>query len=154
MIPKSLKAKLINFYPPFFFSGIKVIKRSKDYRYLKARLKLRFWNANLFGTQFGGALFTLTDPFYPMMILMNLGNEYFVTDKAASIKFLKPGKTDVTAEFILTEEDIQHIIDTLQVQEKMDWVRKVQIKDVESNVVAVVERIIYIRKKTNPIKSQ
>src|ERR1700728_4597931 len=45
--------KLWNFWPPFFFMGIKIIEISEDNRHVVVRLKLRFWNRNYVGTQFG-----------------------------------------------------------------------------------------------------
>jgi acyl-coenzyme A thioesterase PaaI-like protein len=143
-----LKTRLINFYPPLLLSGIKVIERTPDYRYFRVRLKLRFWNKNLFGTQFGGALFTLTDPFYPMMLLHNLqADGFFLTDKAAHIRYLKPGRTDVTAEFRITEDDLAFIRKNVNEHGQMDWSHKVEIKDTGDRIIAEVERVIYISKR-------
>lgn len=136
-----------NLWPPFFFSGIKVVKKSNDYRQMTARLKLRFWNANYVGTQYGGLLFSLADPFYMVMLLKNLGPQYTVWDKASTIRYLKPGKTDVFAEFYLTEEDLETIRKTVQEQGKMDWNRLVEIKDKNGEVVADVNKIIQIKQK-------
>jgi 5-bromo-4-chloroindolyl phosphate hydrolysis protein len=138
----------INFWPPLLFSGIKIVQLSKDYRYIKVRLKLRFWNANYVGTQFGGALFMMTDPFYMLMLLRNMP-EYTVWDKAAHIYYLKPGRTNVFAEFMLTEEDLQGIRTTLEQQEKMVWIRRIPIKDATGEVIAEVEKVISIHKKTS-----
>jgi 5-bromo-4-chloroindolyl phosphate hydrolysis protein len=146
----SLKEQLLrfwNFWPPFFFTGIKIEKRSKDYRYIRSRLKLRFWNANFVGTQYGGLIFSMTDPFYMIMLIKNLGHEYTIWDKAASINYLKPGRTDLFAEFILTEDDIQSIRTSLEEQKKMDWLRRIEVKDLQGEVVAKVEKIISISKK-------
>ena len=44
----------------------------------------------------------MTDPFYMLMLMENLGRDYIVWDKAASIRFRKPGKGKVKAEFRLT----------------------------------------------------
>lgn len=136
-----------NFWPPFFFSGIKLIKRTKDYRHVIVKLKLRFWNANYVGTQYGGSMFSMADPIYMVMLIQNLGPEYVVWDKAATIRYLKPGRTDLTAEFNLSDDDLALITSTLQLQDKMEWNRKVQIKDKNGEIVAEVDKILSIKKR-------
>jgi hypothetical protein len=57
------------------------------------------YNRNYVGTQFGGSLYSMVDPFYMLMLMENLGRDYIVWDKAASIDFISPGKGPVYAEF-------------------------------------------------------
>jgi acyl-coenzyme A thioesterase PaaI-like protein len=139
--------RLWNFWPPFLFTGIKIEEVSKDFRHVKVKLKLRFWNANYVGTQYGGAIFSLSDAFYMVMLMRNLGPEYTVWDKSACINYLKPGKTDLYAEFTLAEEDLEGIRQALVTQKSTLWTRKVEIKDAHGVIVAEVDRVIYIRKK-------
>ena len=139
--------KFWNFWPPFFFSGIKIERIENHFKYVRVKLKLRFYNANYVGTQFGGLLFTMTDPFFMIMLIKNLGSDYIVWDKKASISYLKPGKTDVFAEFEITEEEILHIKQQTEEQGKMDWIKEVEIKDCDQQVIAKVEKVLYIRKK-------
>jgi len=142
---ESQKWRLWNFWPPFFFTGIKIVKVSVDYRHIAVRLKLRFWNANYVGTQYGGAMFSMADPFYMLMLIKNLGSEYTVWDKSAQIRYLKPGRSDLTAEFHLSEEDLTSIRKTVQEQGRMDWVRKVILKDTHGEEIAEVEKVINIK---------
>jgi len=51
----------------------------------------------------------MTDPFYMLMLMNNLGRDYIVWDKAASIRFRKPGKGRVRAEFRLSDEQLDEI---------------------------------------------
>lgn len=150
---KSLLLRFINLWPPFLFSGIKVTKRSKDYRSITVKLKLRFWNANYVGTQYGGAMFSMTDPFYMLMLILNLGPAYTVWDKSAKIRYLKPGRSDVTAEFQLTEEDLASIRTAVQQQGKIEWTRTIQIKDNKGDIIAEVDKVISIKKKNLPESS-
>lgn len=136
-----------NFWPPFLFSGIKVVKKSKDFRHVVAKLKLRFWSANFVGTQYGGSLFSMCDAFYMVMLMKNLGSGYTVWDKAATIRYIRPGKTDVTAEFILSQEEIDHIKKTVQEQGRMHWQTTVEIKDMHGTVIAEVDKTISIKLK-------
>lgn len=139
--------RLWNYWPPFFFAGIALEKISPDYRHVCVKLKLRFWNSNYVGTQYGGSIFSMTDPFYMVMLIQNLGHEYIVWDKAAQIKYLKPGRTDLTAEFQFTEEDLQFIRSSVQKQGKLDWTRKVEVKDLNGVIVAEVDKVIQIKSR-------
>lgn len=136
-----------NFWPPFLFSGIKVEQTSHDFRHIVVRLKLRFWNANFVGTQYGGLIFSMTDPFYMIMLIKNLGESYVVWDKSAHIKYLRPGKTDLIAEFLITEEDLTHIREAVQEHGKFDWTCTVEVKDLNGEIVAEVHKAISIKRK-------
>lgn len=87
---------------------------------MDVRLKLRFWNANYVGTQFGGSIFAMTD---------------------------LPGRTDLTATFQLSEEDLATIRQTVQEKGRMEWVRQVQVLDASGEFVAEVEKVISIKKR-------
>lgn len=136
-----------NFWPPFFGAGIKIKSRSQDWRKMVVELKLRPWTSNYVGTQFGGSMFAMTDAFYMVMLLRNLGSDYWVWDQSASIRFLKPGKTHLTAEFELDAKTLDEIRLTLTTQPKMHWQRTVHIKDLYGEIVAEVDKVIYIKRK-------
>jgi len=140
--------KLINFYGPFLGAGVKLEKMSEDYRYAKVSMPLTFYNKNYMGTQFGGSLYSMTDPWYMLMLIKNLGKDYIVWDKAASIQFKKPGKGKVFAEFTLSESDIDEIKNTVESTVKMDKTFKVEVKDQTGKLIAEVDKVLYIRKKT------
>lgn len=144
---KSFLLNIWNLWPPFFFSGIKIVDRSKDFRHFKVKLKLRFWTANYLGTQYGGSIFSMADPFYMIMLIKNLGKEYSIWDKSASVRYLKPGKTDLYAEFNLSEEDLKTIREEVEQNGRMYWTRNIEIKDMNGEVIAHVERTIAIRKQ-------
>ena len=73
-------------------AGIRVKHIAADMKAVDIEMKLRFWNANYAGTHFGGSLFAMTDPFYMLMVMANLGRNYIVWDKAANIRYRKPGR--------------------------------------------------------------
>jgi hypothetical protein len=128
-------------------AGIKARWLDKELRAVDVEMKLRIWNANYVGTHYGGSLYSMADPFYMLMLIQNLGREYIIWDKAATIRFRKPGKGTVKAEFRITEAQLDDIRTTLQTQEKYEPVFRVDIKDESGDVVAEVEKLIYIRKK-------
>ena len=139
--------KLINFYGPFIGAAVKLEHVSKDYREARVTMKLTFYNKNYMGTQFGGSLYAMVDPWYMLMLIKNLGKDYIVWDKAASIHFRKPGRGTVRAYFKLTDDHLNEIRTALVAQTKMDYKFKVEIMDLEGKIIAQVDKILYIRKK-------
>jgi acyl-coenzyme A thioesterase PaaI-like protein len=138
----------IGWWPPLFGTGIKVARLDKDLRAVDVEMRLTRWNRNYMGVHFGGSLFSMTDPFYMIMLATNLGREYVVWDKSASIRYKKPGKGRVRAEFRLSEERLAEIQATLEVEGRYDARFVVEVKDEGGGVVAEVERVIYCAKKS------
>ena len=99
----------INFYPPYLGASVRVMHISEDFRRVEVEMPLRFYNRNYVGTHFGGSLYSMCDPFYMLMLINILGPDYIVWDKAATIRFRKPGKGLMKATFELTEEKIAEI---------------------------------------------
>lgn len=139
--------KVMNFWPPFWGAGIRIDHVSKDFFEVDVSLKMRFWNRNYVGTQYGGSLYSMTDPFYMLMLIQLLGRGYIVWDKAASIRFKRPGTTKVFAQFRLTREQVEGYKEELKGKHKIEPVLTVYIKDDEGNVIAEVDKTIYIKKK-------
>jgi hypothetical protein len=139
--------KLINFYPPFLGAGIYVHQYSKDFKYIEVNMKLRWYNKNVFGTHFGGSLYAMCDPFYVFMIMYNLGKNYIVWDKAANIKFLKPGTGLVKTIFEIDQNTISDIKKIVDENKKGDFTFNTTIQSKEGETIAIVEKVIYVRKK-------
>lgn len=143
----------INLWPPFLGAGIRVQRIAADMKTVDVEMKLHWWNANYVGTHFGGSLFALTDAFYMLMLMANLGGDYIVWDKAATIRYRKPGRGTVRAEFRLSDSQIDDIREKLKTLPKYEPVFLVEVKDDAGTVIAEVEKLLYIRKKdtkTNP----
>jgi acyl-coenzyme A thioesterase PaaI-like protein len=138
---------MLNAWPPFLFSGISILEISKDFRHAKVRLKKKALTSNYVGTLFGGSLFAMTDPFYMVMVLKNLDKDYIVWDKRSEIEYVAPGKTTVFAEFHLWDEDLDEI--KREVANKGKYLKwfEVEIKTLEGEVVAIVKKQIYVRRK-------
>src|ERR1700691_3764719 len=137
----------VNFWPPFLGMGIRIKYIGPDMKAVDVEMKLRFWNANYVGTQFGGSLFAMTDPFYMLMLMANLGRDYIVWDKAATIRYKKPGKGRVRAEFRLSDSQIEDIREKLKTLPKYEPVFTVEVKDEAGVVIAEVEKLLHVRKK-------
>src|SRR5215471_15529330 len=74
-------------------------------------------------------------------------SDLIVWDKAASIRFRKPGKGSVKAEFRLSDEQLDEIRSTLTMQEKYEPTFMVQVKDEAGEVVAEVQKVLHIRRR-------
>jgi acyl-coenzyme A thioesterase PaaI-like protein len=134
-------------WPPFLGAGIRVERVSPDLSSLEVSMKLRFWNRNYVGSHYGGSLFSMTDPFFALMLIHNLGRNYIVWDKAATIHFRKPGKGRVRVLFELSRERLEEIRAQAERDPKVEPVFKVEIRDESGDVVAEVEKTLYVRRK-------
>jgi hypothetical protein len=137
----------VNLWPPFLGAGIRVVHIAPDMMAIDVEMKLRWWNANYVGTHFGGSLFAMTDAFYMLMLIAKLGREYIVWDKAASIRYRKPGKGTVRAEFRLSDAQLDDIREKLKTLLKYEPVFSVDVKDAAGVVIASVEKVLHIRRK-------
>lgn len=137
----------INFYAPYLGAGVRIAHIADDFRRVEVEMPLRFYNRNYVGTHFGGSLYSMCDPFYMVMLINILGPDYIVWDKAATIRFKKPGKGVMKAVFELTEEKIAEIRAAAEIQPKVEPQFQVLVKDAEGNVVAEIDKLLYIKKK-------
>ena len=137
----------MNFYPPFLGAGIRVSRIGPDRRGFRARLGLHWYNRNYVGTHFGGSLYTMCDPFFMLILLEELGPGYVVWDKAASIRFLKPGRGTLTAEFHIPEERLVEIRRLADTEGKTEPLFSASVRDEGGEEVARVEKVLYVRKR-------
>jgi acyl-coenzyme A thioesterase PaaI-like protein len=144
--PRMLR-RAMNLWPPFVGAGIKVTQISADYRDVEVRLALGLLNRNYVGTQFGGSLFAMTDPFFMLMLLHNLGPEYVVWDKAGKIDYLKPGRGSVKARFHLDEADVVKARRATTRGRRYLPRFAVDVVDRDGDVIARVEKTLYVRRK-------
>jgi Domain of unknown function (DUF4442) len=154
MLKRSLKVfkhfafrMMFNFYPPYIGAGISIPYISPDYTIFDVRMKLRFYNKNYFGTHFGGSLYSMCDPFFTIILIKTLGSDYIVWDKRASIQFKKPGRNTIHARFQISREKIHEVRHLADNNKKVEPVFSVDLRDDENNIIAHVEKTVYIRKK-------
>jgi hypothetical protein len=158
----SLKAAIMslwNFWPPFLGSGIVIEKVEGGYgpdgwKAIDIKLKLRFWNSNYVGTQFGGSLFAMTDPFLMVMLVRRLGRDYIVWDKSSSIRFRRPGTSDCRAHFAITDAELVAIKARADIEGQFDWHRKIEIRDIDQKVVAEVDKVLFIATRDHYLKGK
>jgi acyl-coenzyme A thioesterase PaaI-like protein len=139
--------RLLNLWPPFRGAGVRVREIAPDFRSATVELQARLLNRNYVGTHFGGSLYAMTDPFFMIMMMRNLGREYIVWDKEGTVRYLKPARGTVTARFRLEESDVAKAREATATGEKYEPTFRVDIVDAEGATVADVEKTLYIRKK-------
>lgn len=139
--------RLLNFWPPFLFNSIRVTSVSDDWTEAHVVLRLRPWNRNYVRTHFGGNLFAMTDPFWMLLAMHQLGPDYLVWDQAGSIEFVTPGREDVHAHFRLdaaVAEELRH--DAAAGRKVLRWF-DTEVTTASGEVVARVRKQIYVRRK-------
>lgn len=140
-----LREKMINIYPPLLGAGIRV--RQIDERTTYVEMKLTALNRNLVGVHFGGSLYAMCDPWFMLILIRLLGNDYIVWDKAASIKFVSPGRGKVTATFHIPPERVDQIRADADRDGKTEPAFSADVLDEQRKVVAHVEKLLYVRRK-------
>lgn len=136
----------INFYPPYLGAGVHVAEWSADHRRVVVEMRLTWWNGNYMGTHFGGSLYAMCDPFFALMVIKNLGPDYVVWDKAASIQFLRPGRGTVRATFQLEAAALDAIRAAVAVAGRTEMTFGVEVLDAAGKIVAQVEKVVYVRR--------
>ena len=153
MKPSTLR-HVFNFWPPFLFAGIHVTRMSADWREARVELRMRPWTKNYVGTHFGGSLFSMTDPFWMILVKECLGSDYIVWDKAAEIEFVKPGKGTVHANFKVEDSVLDEIRSATGNGDKYLYWLPVEIIDRQGDVVAKIRKQIYVRRKPHKRPAQ
>jgi len=147
-LPRPLFRVVTGFYPAFLFSRTKIKSISPDWREMVVVIKRSLWNRNYVGTIFGGTLYAAADPFLMIMLIKILGIEdYIIWDKGAEIDFQKPGRSDITYHFKITESDLKRIDQGLKKNEKIIPEFLVQGVDENGEVCVSIKKKIYIRRK-------
>lgn len=138
--------RLINLYPPYFGAGIRV-RGSADLRRFEVSMRLSIWNRNYVKTHFGGSLYSMCDPFFMLILIQALGKDFIVWDKAANIRFRRPGRGKVRAIFEIPEARIEEIRRDALASGKIEPVFQVEVVDEAGEVVAEVEKLLYVRSR-------
>ncbi len=135
----------LNVYPPYLGAGVRVQKVDYDKGVIDVCMPLTKLNQNIVGTQFGGSLYSMTDPFFMTLLMQKLGQDYMVWDKSACIDFIKAGKSDVFARFSIDEIEIQTIKELAKDGKAVFRDYELNITDKEGEIVAHVKKTVYIR---------
>jgi acyl-coenzyme A thioesterase PaaI-like protein len=137
--------KWIRFYPPYLGAGVRVTHVAEDLSAVEVQMPLTWFNRNFVGTQFGGSLYSMCDPFFMLMVMMNVGEEYVVWDKSGSIRFVKPGRGGVRARFEVDAERLSAIREQADRDGRSEPEFDVEVKDEAGEVIARVHKVLHVR---------
>lgn len=150
-MPESFRTRLwrwgFNLFPAYRGTGGRVTYIADDWREVRIKLPLNWRTRNYVGTIFGGSLYGAADPFYMVMLIKLLGPEYVVWDKAAAIRFRKPGRTTLTARFVVTEDELAAIRAAAALQPSVERTYTIELADAAGVVHATVEKTVHVRRK-------
>jgi acyl-coenzyme A thioesterase PaaI-like protein len=150
-MPESFKSRrfrwLFNLFPAYRGTGGRVIYISDDFHEVKIKLPLNWRTRNYVGTIYGGSIYASIDPIYMLMLMHIIGDDYVVWDKAAKIRFKRPGRDTLYADFLLTPEEISEIKRLAETEKSIDRVYNFELKDKNGVVQAFIEKTLYISKR-------
>ena len=139
---------------PNLFSGIRVKSFNEDWTSAVVELHVNVFTRNYVKTAFGGSMSAMTDPYFFMLVMHQLGRDYVVWDTRGEIEFLKPGRVVLTARFEVPREKAEELRERARGGRKvLEWF-ETEITDAAGDVVARVRREVYVREKKRVTESQ
>ena len=143
--PRRMKF-VLNVYPPYAFTGIRVTRVDPQWRELHVSMKLRWYNINAVGSHFGGSLYSMVDPHLMLLLKQLLGPDYVVWDKTAGIDFRKPGRGCVHCLVQISDEQLEDIRRNTRDGAAYRPQYELEIKDDKGDIIATVTKVLHIRK--------
>lgn len=139
--------RFLKYWPPYWGAGIvPTLIESPDYGF-KVEMDLLSRNKNYVGVHFGGSLYSMSDPFFMLILIHKLGAEYIVWDSWAKIKFVKPGKGKVFAEFFIADTEVEKIRQEVASKGVARPVFIAQVVDQQGNIVSTVQKGLWVSRK-------
>jgi acyl-coenzyme A thioesterase PaaI-like protein len=155
-VKESIKSQfvrlLFNLFPCYRRTGVRVTYIASDFQEVRIKLPLNWKTRGYNGTIFGGSMYASIDPVYMTMISWNLGRNYVVWDKSATMDFLKPGKETLFATFSLRDGQIDDIRADLKVLPRVERHYHVELCDKGGVVHARFEKTIVAKHRSSAPK--
>jgi acyl-coenzyme A thioesterase PaaI-like protein len=150
-MPESFKTKIVrwgfNLFPAYRGTGGRITFIASDWREVRVKLPLNWRTRNYVGTIYGGSMYGAVDPIYMVMLIKILGLDYIVWDKAASIRFKRPGTNALFTKFVITNEELNAIKTALATLPSVERVYNVELVDREGVVHAAIDKTVYIKRR-------
>lgn len=138
---------LMNFWPPFLGSGISFKVSGQEPLVFDVKLVFRWYNRNYVGTQYGGSLYSMCDPWLMLILLDAIGKDFLVWDKAATVRFLRPGRSTVRAHFEISKSQIEDIRSKATELGKYEPVFTISVFDQDGQEIAQVDKVLWVKPK-------
>jgi len=87
------------------------------------------------------------DPIFMIMLMRTLGPDFVVWDKAATIRFLRPGRTTLRATFRLSETLLAEVRDDARASGPIERDLQVDLVDADGQVHATCTKTLHVRWK-------
>jgi acyl-coenzyme A thioesterase PaaI-like protein len=139
--------QLMNLFPVYRGTGGRIIFISSDWKEAVVRLKLNWRTRNYVGTIFGGSLYAAADPILMLQLIRILGKDYVVWDKAAAIRFRRPGTKTIQMQFLISETLLETIKSAVANEGEYEFSEQLKWVDSEGKVYALVDKTIYVANK-------
>lgn len=137
----------MSLWAPNLWAGIRIREFSADWTRAVVTLKVNLITRNYVKTAFGGSMSAMTDPYFFMLVMHQLGRDYLVWDTKGEIEFVKPGRGTLTAVFEVSKQQADDIRGRATGGAKvLEWFETV-ITDETGDIVAKVRREVYVREK-------
>ena len=142
-----LARMMMNIAPCIRASGGRVVELSKDFRRLRVKLRLTWLTRNLVGTIYGGSMYSAIDPFYMLMLMRILGRDYVVWDKACTIRFKRPARETLFADFHIDDDMLARIHDEVDRNGEGTFTWPLALRAASGTVYAEFDKVLYVAKK-------
>jgi len=150
-MPESWRSRLarwgFNCFPAYRGTGARLTYIASDWSEVRVRLALNWRTRNYVGTMFGGSMYGAIDPIYMIMFIKMLGPSYVVWDKAASIRFRRPGRETLYATFRVTAADLEAVRAGVGAHDKVEPELTVDLVNAEGVVHASFQKILSVRRR-------
>lgn len=137
----------LNLWPCIRGGGGNVSFISEDFSKLVVQLKLGWRSLNLVGTIYGGSMYASTDPMFMLMLMEILGPAFVVWDKGCTIRFKKPAKGLIQANFEITPAMLADVRENVAKSREYTFTWKVEFKDSHGVVYSEFDKVLYVADK-------
>jgi len=135
-----------NWFPAYLATGARITYIAADWGEVRVRLPLSWRTRNYVGTIFGGSMYGAVDPM--VMLIKGLGPDYVVWDKAATIRFRRPGREPLYATFLLPPELLAALRAEVDRAGKVEKEFVVDLVSASGEVHASCQKLLSIRQIT------
>jgi acyl-coenzyme A thioesterase PaaI-like protein len=140
------KRRDVEFFPPWWLLGIRIVENRDNWRHVRIRLPLGFFTRNLGGHMFGGCQASLADPI-AAIACAHVFPEYSVWTRAQSLDFRAVGDSDLELRFDFDPEMEARIREELSTTGRSTPVFEFGFYRADGTLCTLVNNIVAIRPK-------
>lgn len=136
-----------NLFPAYRRSGARLTYVAADFQRVKVKLPCNWQTKNHMGITWGGSVYAALDPIFGVMLYKLLQQKYRVIDSTANIRFIKPGREALYADFIISDSELSRIRQNLSAHDKLIVCYQIHLTDKQGEVHAVCGKEIHISRQ-------